>query len=107
MPDNYQGVYAGRGSADNRQARIVDVLRRDGSLAARYWLDTATKLPLRREPFDSRARMISEDAFINLRIGDGGLRGMPVADVRGWSSRLDSAQIAELRARGWPVHFRW
>lgn len=103
MPDNYQVVYAGRGSADNRQARIVDVLRRDGSLAARYWLDTATKLPLRRETFDSRARMISEDAFINLRIGDSGLRGMPVAAVRGWSARLDPVQIARLRAQGWPV----
>jgi sigma-E factor negative regulatory protein RseB len=103
MPDNYQVVYAGPGSADNRQARIVDVLRRDGSLAARYWLDTATKLPLRRETFDSRARMISEDAFINLRIGDSGLRGMPVAAVRGWSARLDPVQIARLRAQGWPV----
>jgi sigma-E factor negative regulatory protein RseB len=103
MPDNYQVVYAGPGSADNRQARIVDVLRRDGSLAARYWLDSATKLPLRRETFDSRARMISEDAFINLRIGDSGLRGMPVAAVRGWSARLDPAQIASLRAQGWPV----
>lgn len=103
MPGNYEVVYAGRGSADNRQARIVDVLRRDGSLAARYWLDTATKLPLRRETFDSRARMISEDAFINLRIGDSGLRGMPVAAVRGWSARLDPAQIASLRAQGWPV----
>jgi hypothetical protein len=26
-----------------------------------------------------------------------------VADVRGWSSRLDPAQLAMLRARGWPV----
>jgi sigma-E factor negative regulatory protein RseB len=103
MPDNYEVMYAGRGSVDDRQAQIVDVLRPGGSLAARYWLDTATKLPLRRETFDSRARMISEDAFINLRIGAGGLHGMPVAGVRGWSSRLSSAQIAELRAQGWPV----
>ena len=103
MPDNYEVMYAGRGSVDDRQAQIVDVLRPGGSLAARYWLDTATKLPLRRETFDSRARMISEDAFINLRIGAGGLHGMPVAGVRGWSSRLGSAQIAELRAQGWPV----
>jgi sigma-E factor negative regulatory protein RseB len=103
MRRNYEVVYAGRGLADNRQAQIVDLRRPGGSLAARYWLDTATKLPLRRETFDSRARMISEDAFINLRIGDSGLRGMPVADVRPWSARLDPAQIARLRAQGWPV----
>jgi len=53
MPDNYAVTYAGRGSVDDRQAQIVDVLRPGGSLAARYWLDTATKLPLRRETFDS------------------------------------------------------
>lgn len=103
MRRNYQVVYAGRGSAVNRQAQIVDLRRPGGSLAARYWLDTATKLPLRRETFDSRARMISEDAFINLRIGGSGLRGMPVPDVRPWSARLDPAQIARLRAHGWPV----
>jgi sigma-E factor negative regulatory protein RseB len=103
MRANYEVGYAGPGSADNRQAQIVDLRRPDGSLAARFWLDSATKLPLRRETFDSRARMVSEDAFINLRIGDSGLRGMPVTDVRAWSSQLDSAQIVRLRAQGWPV----
>ncbi len=34
-------------------ARIVDVYRFDGSLAARFWLDTRTLVPLRREDFDS------------------------------------------------------
>jgi sigma-E factor negative regulatory protein RseB len=103
MRANYQVAYAGRGWADNRQAQIVVLRRPDGSLAARFWLDAATKLPLRRETFDSRARMISEDAFINLRIGESALRGMPAADVRAWSARLDSAQIAGLRAIGWPA----
>jgi len=69
---NYRVVDAGRGWADNRSARIVDLQRPDGSLAARFWLDDATKLPLRRETFDSGAHIVSEDAFINLRIGDSG-----------------------------------
>jgi sigma-E factor negative regulatory protein RseB len=103
MRANYEVVYAGRGSSDNRPAQIVELQRRNGSLAARFWLDAATKLPLRRETFDSRARMISEDAFINLQIGNGGLRDMPVTGVRAWSPRLDSAQLAMLRAQGWPV----
>jgi len=100
---NYRVVDAGRGWADNRSARIVDLQRPDGSLAARFWLDDATKLPLRRETFDSGAHIVSEDAFINLRIGDSGLRGMPAADARGWSAQLDSAQITSLCARGWPL----
>ena len=36
---NYQVVYAGRGSSDDRPAQIVDLRRRNGSLAARFWLD--------------------------------------------------------------------
>jgi hypothetical protein len=100
---NYRVVEAGQGRADNRPARIVDLLRPAGGLAARYWLDDVTKLPLRRETFDSSGRMVSEDAFINLRIGDSGLRGMPAADARGWSAQLNSAQIIRLRAGGWPL----
>ena len=100
---NYEVAYAGNGSSDNRPAQIVDLRRRNGSLAARFWLDDATKLPLRRETFDSRAHMISEDAFINLQIGDSGLRDMPVPGVRAWSARLDSAQLGALREQGWPV----
>jgi sigma-E factor negative regulatory protein RseB len=100
---NYEVVYAGNGSSDNRPAQIVDLRRRNGSLAARFWLDDATKLPLRRETFDSRAHIIREDAFINLQIGDSGLRDMPVPGVRAWSARLDSAQLGALREQGWPV----
>jgi sigma-E factor negative regulatory protein RseB len=103
MCANYQVTDAGRGSADGRPAQLVDLRRPDGSLAARFWLDAVTKLPLRREIFDARARMISEDAFISLQIGDSGLRGMPATDVRPWSARLDPAQVARLRTQGWPM----
>jgi len=103
MCANYQVADAGWGSADGRPARLVDLRRPDGSLAARFWLDAVTKLPLRREIFDARARMISEDAFISLQLGDNGLRGMPATDVRPWSARLDPPQIARLAAQGWPM----
>jgi hypothetical protein len=106
MQANYQVADAGWGSADGRPAELVDLRRPDGSLAARFWLDAVTKLPLRREIFDARARMISEDAFISLQLGDGGLRGMPATDVRPWSARLDSPQIARLAAQGWPMPAR-
>jgi sigma-E factor negative regulatory protein RseB len=59
----------GMGSADGRRARIVEALRGNGSLAARFWLDSATKLPLRRELFDPEARLISDDDFVGLALG--------------------------------------
>ena len=103
MRINYRVAVAGRGQADDRPAQIVELRRPDGSLAARFWLDAVTKLPLRREIFGSSSRMISEDAFIDLQIGESGLHGMPPPAARPWSARLDPAQLATLRAQGWPL----
>jgi sigma-E factor negative regulatory protein RseB len=103
MQVNYQIVYIGPGSADNRPAQVVELWRPDGSVAARFWLDTATKLPLRREVFDSHARIISEDAFIDLDLGPASGSGMPAAGARPWTGQLGSAGLAALRAQGWQL----
>ena len=100
LQSNYQVVYAGRGSADDRAALVVEVRRPDGGLAARFWLDAATKLPLRREIFASGARMISEDAFTSLELGGRGLDGMPAPAAAPWAAQLDRARLAALRVQG-------
>jgi sigma-E factor negative regulatory protein RseB len=106
LESNYQVVYTGRGSADNRAALVVEVRRPGGGLAARFWLDAATKLPLRREIFAADARMISEDAFTSLELGAGGLNGMPAPAAAPWTAQLDGARLAALRAEGWPLPAR-
>jgi sigma-E factor negative regulatory protein RseB len=98
---HYAVTAAGRGMADGRPARLVELHRTDGTLAARFWLDSATGLPLRRETFDAKARMISEDAFIDLQIGASALQGMPEPAVQPWSAGLSQAQMSRLRAEGW------
>jgi sigma-E factor negative regulatory protein RseB len=103
MQANYEVVYAGEGTADNRPAQIVEVRRPSGGLAGRFWLDTATKLPLRRETFDTAAHVISEDAFITLTVGGHSLAGMPAATVRPWTGRVDQSALTSLRAGGWPL----
>jgi sigma-E factor negative regulatory protein RseB len=103
LESNYRVVYAGQGSADNRAALVVEVRRPSGGLAARFWLDTATKLPLRREIFAGDARMISEDSFTSLQLGASGLRAMPAPAAAPWTAQLDQARLASLRARGWPL----
>ena len=104
---HYVVAYGGAGSADNRTAQIVEARRDDGSLAARFWLDDATKLPLEREVFDSGAHVISEDVFINVRIGNQARPAAPVggpADPQGpWTAPLPARQLLALRARGWLV----
>ena len=104
LQSNYQIAYVGRGSAAGRTALVVEVRKPgDGGLAARFWLDAATKLPLRREIFTSGSHMISEDSFVNLQLGARGLGAMPAPAGGPWGTRLDSATLTALRAKGWPV----
>jgi MucB/RseB N-terminal domain len=100
---NYHVVFAGRGSAAGHAALVVEARRPGGSLAARFWLDAATKLPLRREVFARDAQMISEDAFTNLELGDGGLAGLPSAAVASPAAPLRNGTLGALRAGGWPL----
>ena len=152
MRSHYAVMYTGLGSAAGRPASIVEVLRPDGNLAALYWLDNATKLPLRRELFDDRANVISVTGFVGLTVPtqtsnahastgqastsqgasgqgassmSGAVRQLntgpaasredisqdttrsgvttPATSAQPWTDRLGSAQLAALRAQGWPV----
>ena len=105
---HYDLAYLGPGSADSRPARMVEARREDGSLAARFWLDQVTRLPLRREVFDSGAHLVSEDVFIDLKVGAPAANSGPAGpatpapqSVPG--TRLTAVDVTRLRARGWPV----
>jgi sigma-E factor negative regulatory protein RseB len=110
---NYVVEYAGAGSASDRPARIVAVRRHDGTLAAQYWLDSETGLPLRREMFDESGHRVSEGAFIRLDVGLSGVGTVPPTQGQAWKnffslqqtpgSRVTAARIRTLRAAGWPV----
>ncbi len=113
LRENYVVEYAGTGSSSDRPAQIVTVRRHDGTLAAQYWLDRDTSLPLRREMFDESGRRVSEGAFIDLEIGLSGMGSVPPAQGQAWDaflpaqqapgSRVSAARIHALRAAGWPV----
>jgi sigma-E factor negative regulatory protein RseB len=125
---HYSIVYTGRGSVGGRPASVVEALRSNGTLAARFLLDTATKLPLCREIFDAHAHLISQDDLVTLAIGTPS--GMPsmtggqpasrlresvatpaitgpvipgAGAFRPWADRLSPARLTALRGAGWPV----
>jgi sigma-E factor negative regulatory protein RseB len=100
---NYVVAVAGRGQVAGRPARIVTVRRPGGGVAAWFWLDSATSLPLRKEMFDARARLISSVTFAEVNIGRGAAGGEPVPTARAWHTTLAPGQLARLRARGWPL----
>jgi sigma-E factor negative regulatory protein RseB len=100
---NYQIAYVGTGSASDRRAEIVAVRRNDGTLAAQFWLDAATRLPLRREIFDSGGHLVNEGAFIDLQIGGRDLNVVPAAGAQPWSSQGPALGLPGLRAQGWTL----
>ena len=105
LETHYVVAYAGAGRAGGRTAQVVEARRADGSLAARFWLDDATKLPLEREVFDTTAHVISRDVFINVRFAkQGSAPASAPADSQGlWTDPFSQAQLLALRARGWLV----
>ena len=116
LETHYVVVYAGAGLAVDRTAQVVEARRADGSLAARFWLDDATKLPLEREVFDTAAHVISRDVFINVRFakqvssanapagGDVPTSTNMPADPQGlWTGPFSQARLLALRAHGWLV----
>jgi sigma-E factor negative regulatory protein RseB len=100
---NYQIAYVGTGSASDRLAEVVAVRRGDGTLAAQFWLDAATRLPLRREIFDSGGHLVNEGAFIDLKIGGRDLSVVPAAGAQPWSSQGAALGLPGLRAQGWTL----
>jgi len=114
LESHYVVAYAGTGSADNRTAQVVEAWRADGSIAARFWLDDATKLPLEREVFDTTAHVIGQDVFIDVSFTASG--GPPqqaatasasarvsAAPQAPWTDPLSRRQLLALRSRGWLV----
>lgn len=100
---NYRIEYTGTSTSSGRPAAVVAMLRRDGSLAAQYWLDQRTGLPLRRELFDSSGSRVSEGAFIDLEIGDSDDGRTPRALAEAWNAQPARVEAASLRQRGWTV----
>jgi sigma-E factor negative regulatory protein RseB len=110
LEQHYAVAYAGVGSADSRTAQVVEAWRSDGSIAARFWLDDATKLPLERQVFDSDSHVISQDVFIDVSFtgpDPGAARADGDAISAGpqgpWTDPLTHTQLLAMRARGWLV----
>jgi sigma-E factor negative regulatory protein RseB len=100
---HYLVSVTGTGQVAGRSAQVITVRKADGQLAAMFWLDNSTNLPLRREIFDTRSRLVSEDAFLTIKVGAPAVAGAPTPVNVPRSKPLTRGQIERLRGGGWPV----
>ena len=92
---------AGTAHVAGRLSDVVEA-RRPGTtgLAARFWLDRASGLVLRREVYDGRGRLSRASAFVEVTVSPARATAAAVGSTA-WPQSLDSAQLARMRARGW------
>jgi sigma-E factor negative regulatory protein RseB len=112
---HYVAVYRGGGAVVvGRAAKVVDLFRFDGSLAARYWLDNQTSVPLRRDLFDTSDNMIGQDSFIRVTFGAPAVpQSAPVGVAKAWprpaaqpawvAAASSAGFLASLAGQGWQV----
>jgi sigma-E factor negative regulatory protein RseB len=96
---NYRVAAVGWGQVAGRPARVVTAVRPDGRLAARFWLDKTTTLPLRRETFDGQGHLVGDAEFAALTVGAAAAARPADTIPRPWIT----ARLARLRAQGWPL----
>lgn len=114
---HYVAADRGGGTAVGRKATVVDLYRFDGSLAARYWLDKQTGVPLRRELFGISDEVISQDSFVQVKFGAlavsriagaGAIRAQSPAWKQSvaqpaWVAAAPAQVLASLAGMGWQV----
>ncbi len=109
---NYAVAVSGSGDVAGRLSDIVEVrYAPSGRVAARFWLDRATGLVLRREVYDERGRTTRASAFIQIEtskwspmLSTAGLRPPAydaVARTEAWPEAIGTAGLSTMRARGW------
>lgn len=109
LETNYVLSYAGGAAVDNRQAEVVRASRTNGTVAAEFLLDTATKLPLERKVYDGSSQLISWGTFSIGQVG--GSAQVPAFAVAAqqpsttvvWSYPMPPTRLRTFAQQGWVV----
>jgi hypothetical protein len=71
LATHYAVRWRGADRVAGRAADVVEVLRADGTLAGRTWLDRTTALPLRRELYAADGRAVRSSVLVDLDVRPG------------------------------------
>jgi sigma-E factor negative regulatory protein RseB len=103
---HYQVAVEGTAEVAGRAADVVAVGRPGLSPTARFWIDRATALPLRREVLDPAGRTLRESAFISLSLGPTVVSRVVLDSAETMPAVAGTAlgpDYAALREEGWQV----
>ncbi|HEU4674394.1 MAG TPA: sigma-E factor regulatory protein RseB domain-containing protein [Motilibacteraceae bacterium] len=85
-----------------RATTVVSAGRPGGGVAARFWIDDASGLVLRREVYDAGGRMVRAAAFVDVDVDVAHFVKHPPPLLPGRSGReLSGAELAAWDERGW------
>jgi sigma-E factor negative regulatory protein RseB len=102
---NYKPGYAGSGKVAGRPAHIVELRTAKGRLAAKFWLDDLTCLPLRRVVYDSAGQEIRRSEFQSIRVDEIATNIAPAPgsgdELAPEGAPLTGAEVRRLGADGW------
>ena len=103
LTSTYRLLDAGSGMAAGRPAAVVEARRADGTLAARFWVDTRTGLLLQRYLYNLTGRdLVRTTVFTELRIEKADFIGhLPPTLASGGGEDMAVSSAAKLRAEGW------
>jgi sigma-E factor negative regulatory protein RseB len=103
LGSHYVAMYRGMTMVVGRRALVVELDRADGTLAARFWLDAKTKVPLARDVFDDSAQLVSQDAFVQVQFGSLAVPPNATSTAQSsWSAVATPAKLlVQLDGNGW------
>ncbi|WP_047870552.1 hypothetical protein [Nocardiopsis sp. RV163] len=102
LGDTYAVSDAGPTLLDGREARLVEARHADGTVAGRFWVDTATGLLLGRTVYDAGGEHAIGFRLTGLELGEEDWPEQALGDSP-WSDALTRTEREDLRAEEWPL----
>lgn len=105
LREHFSASTAGTTSVAGRKADIVELKDSSGHVAARFWLDDTTSLPLRREIYDDKGQLARLTGYLDFTIDPISKAGFssPVGNrmIPASGTVMTTSDIALARAQGW------
>lgn len=99
---SYRLVLGDRAVVAGRRTQEVRAERADGSVAARFWIDSATGLLLRRDIVSSAGSVVRTSALVQLTLGAASPEHLPAMLPAAGGRALSDGDLDDWRGRGWP-----